>query len=44
MPAEVLLSFLDLTGASPAWLLSGRGPKYLEVTGRGSEKRRSPER
>jgi hypothetical protein len=44
MPAEVLLSFLDLTGASPAWLLSGRGPKYLGVTGRGSEKRRSPGR
>lgn len=28
VPAEVLLAFIDQTGASPAWLLSGEGPKY----------------
>jgi hypothetical protein len=25
MPAEVMLGFLALTGASPEWLLTGRG-------------------
>ncbi len=29
VPAEVLLSFIDQTGTSPVWLLSGQGPKYL---------------
>lgn len=28
VPAEVLLSFIDQTGASPVWLLSGEGAKY----------------
>lgn len=28
VPAEILLSFVDQTGANPAWLLSGDGPKY----------------
>jgi hypothetical protein len=28
VPAEVLLSFIDQTGANPVWLLSGEGPKY----------------
>ena len=28
VPAEVLLSFIDQTGANPVWLLSGDGPKY----------------
>jgi hypothetical protein len=28
VPAEVLLAFIDQTGASPAWLFSGEGPKY----------------
>jgi hypothetical protein len=28
VPAEVLLTFIDQTGANPLWLLSGEGPKY----------------
>jgi hypothetical protein len=28
VPAEVLLGFIEQTGASPAWLLSGEGPPY----------------
>jgi hypothetical protein len=28
VPAEVLLGFIDQTGANPIWLLSGEGPKY----------------
>jgi hypothetical protein len=28
VPAEVLLRFIELTGAEPAWLLHGRGEKY----------------
>ena len=28
VPAEVLLGFIDQTGASPLWLLSGEGPRY----------------
>src|SRR4051794_24423034 len=28
VPAEVLLSFIDQTGANPLWLLSGDGSKY----------------
>jgi hypothetical protein len=28
VPAEVLLSFIDQTGANPVWLLSGEGERY----------------
>jgi hypothetical protein len=28
VPAEVLLGFIDQTGANPMWLLTGEGPKY----------------
>ncbi len=28
VPAEVLLGFIDETGANPVWLLSGEGPKF----------------
>lgn len=28
VPAEVMLAFIDQTGANPLWLLSGDGPKY----------------
>ena len=28
VPAEVLLRFLEVTGAEPCWLLDGRGPRY----------------
>lgn len=28
VPAEVLLAFIDQTGANPEWLLNGHGPKY----------------
>lgn len=31
MPALVLLKFLQATDASPAWLLSGDGPKYSRI-------------
>jgi hypothetical protein len=29
VPAEVLLSFIEQTAASPSWLLVGEGPKYM---------------
>jgi hypothetical protein len=28
VPAEVLLGFIEQTGANPMWLLSGEGPRY----------------
>ena len=28
IPSEVLLEFLQQTGADPHWLLTGEGPKY----------------
>ncbi|QDV33278.1 bacteriophage CI repressor [Tautonia plasticadhaerens] len=28
MPADVMLRFLELTGADPHWLLTGEGPRY----------------
>jgi hypothetical protein len=28
VPAEVLLGFIEQTGANPTWLLTGEGPKY----------------
>jgi hypothetical protein len=28
VPAEVLLAFIEQTGANPSWLLNGEGPKY----------------
>jgi hypothetical protein len=28
VPAEVLLAFLDQTGANPVWLFTGEGPRY----------------
>ena len=28
VPAEVLLGFIEQTGANPAWLLNGEGPRY----------------
>src|SRR5690349_7520745 len=28
VPAEVLLAFIDQTGANPVWLLTGEGSKY----------------
>jgi hypothetical protein len=28
VPAEVLLAFIDQTGANPVWLLSGESPRY----------------
>jgi hypothetical protein len=28
VPAEVLLGFIDQTGADPLWLLNGEGPRY----------------
>jgi hypothetical protein len=32
VPAEVLLSFIEQTGANPAYLISGEGPKYRPPT------------
>jgi hypothetical protein len=31
VPAEVLLTFIDQTGANPVWLLTGEGPKFRRV-------------
>lgn len=28
VPAEILLSFIEVTGTNPIWLLTGEGPKY----------------
>ena len=28
VPAEILLGFIEQTGASPTWLLNGEGPRY----------------
>jgi hypothetical protein len=39
VPAEVLLRFIELTGAEPAWLLHGQGEKYR---GAPSEGRNGP--
>jgi hypothetical protein len=33
IPAPVILRFIDVTGASPHWLLTGQGPKYLAGDG-----------
>lgn len=33
IPAEVMLRFLGLTEASPHWLLTGEGDKYLRSGG-----------
>ncbi|MCA1685023.1 MAG: helix-turn-helix domain-containing protein [Planctomycetia bacterium] len=30
MPGDVLLRFLNVTGADPHWLLAGEGEKYQE--------------
>lgn len=32
VPAEVLLGFIEQTGASPLWLLTGRGPRFRSTT------------
>ena len=29
IPADVILRFIDATGAHPRWLLTGEGEKYL---------------
>jgi len=28
IPAEVILALIEITGVSPCWLQTGRGPKY----------------
>ena len=33
VPAEVLLSFIEQTGANPKWLLTGDGPKFRHESG-----------
>jgi hypothetical protein len=30
MPAEVLLAFIEVTGADPHWLLTGHGSRFLQ--------------
>ena len=32
VPAEVLLGFIEQTGANPIWLLTGEGPRYRRTT------------
>lgn len=29
MPAQMLLRFIEITGANPHWLLTGKGEKFL---------------
>jgi hypothetical protein len=29
IPAEVILAFIELTGADPHWLLTGHGPRFF---------------
>ena len=31
MPAPIMLRFLDVTGANPRWVLTGKGTRYLGV-------------
>jgi hypothetical protein len=31
IPAEIVLKFVDLTGANPTWLLSGVGGKFARI-------------
>jgi hypothetical protein len=38
MPAEVFLSFLELTHANPGWLLTGSGEKYHGGSGGPADK------
>ena len=33
IPGMVILRFIDVTGASPHWLLTGRGPRLAGVCG-----------
>lgn len=33
IPGEVLLSFIEITGVSPHWLLTGEGHRYLGPRG-----------
>ncbi len=35
IPAIVILRFIEVTGADPHWLLTGRGPKYTDRSGAG---------
>jgi hypothetical protein len=32
MPATVLLRFIDITGANPAWLLTGEGDRFTTAS------------
>jgi hypothetical protein len=31
IPGIVVLKLIDATGANPRWLLTGKGPKYLDA-------------
>jgi transcriptional regulator with XRE-family HTH domain len=42
-PAEVLLRFLEVTGAEPHWLLHGEGPKYRRPAGGEDASRPAPD-
>jgi hypothetical protein len=42
VPAEVLLSFIDQTGANPVWLLSGEGERYRRESDSASLRDLSP--
>src|SRR5690348_7570315 len=43
VPAEVLLAFVELTGASIDWLLSGVGPRYVNGSARSAARPRMSE-
>jgi len=42
VPAEVLLGFIDQTGANPMWLLNGEGPRYHKMSNDGSLSQLTP--
>lgn len=42
VPAEVLLAFIDQTGANPVWLLSGEGERFVRGDGEASVSDLSP--
>lgn len=37
IPAEVILRFIVATGASPHWLLTGEGPRFVEQEARSDD-------
>ncbi len=36
IPGHIILGFIEVTGANPSWLLSGRGERYRPIQAHGS--------